>query len=228
LTRRLARPYLDEGFSLLSTGANMALLTDRFDRALAFAVGLHREDLRKGSQTPYVAHLLSVCALVLEDGGTEDEAIAALLHDALEDHPDATDRPSIRREYGERVLALVEGCTDTPADYSGGRKPAWKARKQGYIEHVRHADAGGVRISLADKLHNARAILADYRRIGDALWSRFNVGHPDLVDIRREVLWYYRELAGAFRHAGASGYLIEELERTLEEIDQLILEHGPS
>lgn len=206
----------------------MALLTDRFDRALAFAVGLHREDLRKGSDTPYIAHLLSVCALVLEDGGSEDEAVAALLHDALEDHPGAVDRPTIAREYGERVRALVEGCTDTPADYAGGPKPAWKARKQGYIEHVRDADPGGVRISLADKLHNARAILADYRRIGDQLWTRFNVGHPDPVDIRREVLWYYRELAGAFRQAGAAGYLIEELERTLDEIDRLVLEHGPS
>src|SRR5687767_2034587 len=145
----------------------MPRLTERFDRALAFASRLHREDVRKGSDTPYVAHLLSVCALVVEDGGTEEEAIAALLHDALEDHPEATSRDEIREAFGERVLELVEGCTDTPADYTGGRKPPWRARKEGYVEHVRHADAGGVRVSLADKLHNARAIMADYRRIGD-------------------------------------------------------------
>lgn len=197
------------------------LLTSRFDRALAYASRLHRGDLRKGSATPYVAHLLSVCALVLEDGGTEDEAIAALLHDALEDHPEATSRAELAAGFGERVLALVEGCTDTPPDYAGGRKPPWRARKEAYVAHVRVADAGGVRVSLADKVHNARAILADYRRIGDEVWSRFNVGKQAPAEIRGEVLWYYRAMADAFLHAGASGYLIEELERTLAEIERL-------
>jgi (p)ppGpp synthase/HD superfamily hydrolase len=196
------------------------LLTDRFDRALAYAAHLHHGDLRKGSETPYVAHLLSVCALVLEDGGTEDEAIAALLHDSLEDHPELTDRDTIGRDFGGRVLELVEGCTDTPADYSGGRKPPWRARKEGYIAHVMGADPGGVRVSLADKLHNARSILADHRRIGDEVWVRFRVGFTDPVEIRGEVMWYYRAMAAAFRHAGASGYLIEELERTLDEIER--------
>lgn len=199
-----------------------ASLTERFDRALRLAVDLHRGDLRKGSATPYVAHLLSVCALVLEDGGSEEEAIAALLHDALEDHPQAISRAEIAAAFGERVLTLVEGCTDTPADYAGGRKPPWRGRKEGYVAHVRGADAGGVRVSLADKVHNARAILADYRRIGDAVWTRFSVGRSDPAEIRAEVLWYYRAMADAFRHAGAAGYLIEELERTLEEIERLV------
>jgi (p)ppGpp synthase/HD superfamily hydrolase len=197
-------------------------LTERFDRALAYAAQLHREDVRKGSDVPYVSHLLSVCALVLEDGGSEDEAIAALLHDALEDHPDRADRAAIRLDFGERVLELVEGCTDTPADYAGGRKPPWRARKEAYIAHVLGADAGGVRVSLADKLHNARAILADYRRIGDALWPRFNVGSDDPAEIREQVRWYYRSLADAFRKSGAAGFLIDELERTLAELDRLI------
>jgi (p)ppGpp synthase/HD superfamily hydrolase len=201
-------------------------LGDRFDLALTYASQLHRGDVRKGSGVPYVAHLLSVCALVLEDGGTEEEAIAGLLHDALEDHPEQADRTLIALDFGPRVLELVEGCTDTPPDFRGGRKPPWKARKEAYIEHVRGADAGGVRVSLADKLHNARAILADYRRIGDALWARFNVGSPEPAEIRRQVLWYYRSLANAFREAGASGYLIEELERTLGDIEGLVGESG--
>jgi (p)ppGpp synthase/HD superfamily hydrolase len=203
-------------------------LTDRFDLALGYASELHRKDVRKGSGVPYVAHLLSVCALVLEDEGDEDEAIAALLHDALEDHPDSTDRATIAARFGARVLELVEGCTDTPPEYSGGEKPEWRARKEGYIAHVLTADAGGVRVSLADKLHNARTILADYRRIGDALWTRFNVGRSEPLEIREQVLWYYWSLADAFRRAGASGYLIEELERTLAEIDRLLAERQDS
>ena len=199
-----------------------SMLTDRFDDALAFAIRLHRDDLRKGSETPYVAHLLSVAAIVLEDGGNEDEAIAGLLHDALEDHPRETSREEIGTRFGARVLDLVEGCTDTPQDFAGGRKPPWRQRKEGYIEHVRHADAGALRVSLADKLHNARAILADLRRLGDEVWRRFNVGYEDPADIRREVLWYYRSLLDAFREAGASGYLAEELERTLDEIDRVV------
>jgi (p)ppGpp synthase/HD superfamily hydrolase len=202
-------------------------LTTRFDDALAYATHLHRQDVRKGADVPYVAHLLSVCALVLEDGGTEDEAVAALLHDALEDHPTTTDRREIASRYGERVLELVEGCTDTPADYLGGQKPPWRARKEAYVEHVRGADPGAVRVSLADKLHNARAILSDYRRIGDEVWSRFRVGRSVPAEIREEVLWYYRAMESAFREAGATGYLIEELERTLREIDRLVREANP-
>jgi GTP pyrophosphokinase len=200
----------------------IAVLTERFDRALAYAARLHRDDVRKGSGIPYLSHLLSVAALVIEDGGSEDEAIAGLLHDALEDHPEATDRATLRREFGERVLALVEGCTDTPEDYAGGQKPPWKERKEAYIAHVLGADEGGVRVSLADKVHNARAILADYRRIGDALWTRFNVGRPTPQEVRGEVLWYYRSLAASFRAAGASAYLIEELERTLDTLERVI------
>jgi (p)ppGpp synthase/HD superfamily hydrolase len=199
-----------------------ARLTDRFDLALTYAAQLHRGDVRKGSDVPYVAHLLSVCALVLEDGGSEDEAIAALLHDSLEDHPESADRVAIEADFGARVLELVEACTDTPADYRGGAKPPWRARKEGYIEHVRHADPGALRVSLADKLHNARAILADYRRIGDSLWSRFNVGRREPREIREQVMWYYRSLREAFHEAGATGYLIEELERTLTAIDRQI------
>ena len=198
------------------------VLTERFDQALTYAAQLHRGDVRKGSGIPYVSHLLSVCALVIEDGGSEDEAIAALLHDALEDHPEAVDRAAIRLEFGDRVLELVEGCTDTPADFAGGRKPPWKDRKRAYIQHVREADEGGVRVSLADKVHNARSILADYRRVGESLWTRFNTGSLVPAEIRVEVLWYYRSLQHAFREAGASGFLIDELERTLDAVEELV------
>jgi (p)ppGpp synthase/HD superfamily hydrolase len=178
--------------------------------------------MRKGTRIPYIAHLLSVCALVLEDGGDEEEAVAALLHDSLEDHPEEVKQEDLRKRFGPRVLALVEGATDTPPGYTGGKKPPWKARKQAYIEHARSAGPDMLRLSIADKLHNARAILADYRRIGDALWRRFNVGKSRPHEIRSEILWYYRSLIDAFRHAGASGYLMEELERTIADLEALI------
>jgi (p)ppGpp synthase/HD superfamily hydrolase len=190
-----------------------------FEDALLYAIRLHANDVRKGTAIPYIAHLLSVCALVLEDGGDEEEAIAALLHDSLEDHPEAVSREEIGKRFGPRVLYLVEGATDTPPEYAGGKKPPWKSRKQAYIEHARSAGPDLLRLSLADKLHNARAILVDYRNIGDALWSRFHVGKSKPREIRSEVLWYYRSLIAAFRDAGATGYLIEELERTIADLE---------
>ena len=197
-------------------------LSSRFEDVLLYAVRVHAGDLRKGTSIPYIAHLLSVCALVLEDGGDEEQAVAALLHDALEDHPETVRREEIGKKFGPRVLSLVEGSTDTPPEYKGGKKPPWKGRKQAYIEHVRSAGADMLRLSLADKLHNARAILADYRRMGDALWSRFHVGKSEPGEIRLEILWYYRSLIVAFRDAGATGYLIEELERTIADLEALI------
>lgn len=106
------------------------LLTSRFEEAMVYAAELHRTQTRKGSRVPYLAHLMSVAALVLEDGGDEDEAIAALLHDALEDHPEKTSREEIRRRFGERVASIVEHCTDTPSDWAGGLKPPWRGRKE--------------------------------------------------------------------------------------------------
>jgi (p)ppGpp synthase/HD superfamily hydrolase len=190
------------------------VLTKRFDEALAFAHRVHRDDTRKGTAIPYVAHLLSVCGTVLVDGGDEDEAIAALLHDTLEDHADTISREEIAARFGARVLALVEVCTDTPADYRGGPKPPWRERKTGYLEHLRHAAAADLRISVADKLDNARAVLADFRELGDALWSRFNAG-------REDQLWYFRSLVEGFRHAGVRGRLIDELDRVVGELERL-------
>ncbi|TVP78491.1 MAG: HD domain-containing protein [Gemmatimonadales bacterium] len=135
------------------------MLKERFDQALAEVAKLHRHHLRKGTLVPYLSHLLGVTALVLEDGGDEDEAIAALLHDALEDCPDKISAEEIEEKFGPRVRELVEACTDTPPDHTGGPKPGWKVRKERYLEQV--AGGHGNRISLADKLHNARCILRD-------------------------------------------------------------------
>lgn len=188
------------------------VLTSRFEEALAFAASVHAHDLRKGTSIPYVAHLLGVCALALLDGGDEDEAIAALLHDALEDHPEVVRREDIRARFGPRVLHLVEGCTDTPADFAGGAKPPWRDRKLAYLDHLRQAGLDGYRVSLADKVDNARAILADHRVLGDALWTRFRAGRADQ-------LWYYRSLVTTFRDIGVRGRLIDELDGIVSELE---------
>ncbi len=190
------------------------ILTSRYRDALLYCLDLHGRDTRKAKPVPYVAHLLSVSALVMEDGGDEDEAIAGLLHDALEDHPETTSRKEIGDRFGVRVLHLVESCTDTPPDYAGGEKPPWRMRKEAYLKHLRHAPSGAIRVALADKLHNAREVLADYRRQGDALWGRFNAPKEDQ-------LWFYPSLVAAFRQAGATGYLIDELDRVVSELERL-------
>jgi len=193
------------------------MLSSRFENAVSFAARVHASDLRKGSEVPYLAHLLATCALVLLDGGDEDEAIAALLHDALEDHPETVTREDIRVRFGDRVLDIVVACTDTPPDYSGGRKPPWKARKEQYLERVRTSAPGTLRVSLADKVDNARAILADYRAIGPSVWERFSAGET-------EQLWYYESLVGAYRTAGVRSDLLGELTRVVGEIARLISE----
>ena len=132
------------------------ILSTRFEEALVFAAQLHREQTRKGTTIPYIAHLLGVASIVLEYGGDEDEAIAALLHDAIEDQGGASTREEIRRRFGETVVAIVNGCTDAEVI----PKPPWRARKEDYIAHMAHASPSVRLVSAADKLHNARAILA--------------------------------------------------------------------
>lgn len=187
----------------------------RLDDAFGLAARLHGGDLRKGTQVPYLAHLLAVAALVLLDGGDEDEVIAALLHDALEDHPEAISREEIGARFGARVRAIVESCTDTPPDWRGGRKPPWRARKDAYLAHVRAAPADALRVSLADKLDNARAILADYRLFGPTVWERFSAGGD-------EQLWYYRSLVEAYRGAGVTSPMLAELARVVAELGRLV------
>lgn len=183
-------------------------MTSSFSHALSYAAWLHNGQVRKGSNTPYISHLLAVAALVIEDGGDEEEAIAALLHDALEDQPELTSAAEIQKRFGRRVRELVEGCTDTPAGWAGGVKPAWRERKEAYLAHLRTSPSN-LRISLADKLHNAGCILRDMEQVGDAVWERFAGGKDG-------TLWYYAELASAFRVAGCSGHMMNELERIVD------------
>jgi (p)ppGpp synthase/HD superfamily hydrolase len=190
-------------------------LSARFDDALVYASTLHRTQSRKGTQTPYVAHLLSVAGLVIEHGGQEDQAIAALLHDAIEDQGEETG-PEILRRYGQGVYAIVKGCTDSEVP-KGAPKPPWLSRKEAYIEHARHAPATEKLVSAADKLHNARSILSDYRYLGDAVWARFSG--------RKEgTLWYYRTLVGALGDGETEpglARLVAELDRVVTDLEKL-------
>lgn len=184
-------------------------LSTRFEEALVFTTQLHAGQTRKGTAIPYISHLLAVTAIVIEHGGNEDEAIAALLHDSIEDQGGASTREEIRRRFGDRVVEIVDGCTDTDVV----PKPPWRVRKEEYIAHISVASAPVRLVSAADKLHNARAVLEDYRIVGEALWKRFNGG-------KEGTLWYYRAAVDALRKAGTSP-LIEELDRVVSEIECL-------
>ncbi len=184
----------------------MTTLGPRFESALQYAARLHVTQTKKGTDTPYLAHLMAVTAIVLDDGGTEDEAIAALLHDAVEDQGGRERLDDIRARFGATVAHIVEGCTDsftTP-------KPPWIERKRAYVEHARHLDRPTLRVSAADKAINATAILRDWHKVGDRVWSRFNAS-------REDVLWYYGALVEAFRASGG-GALTEELARVVREL----------
>jgi (p)ppGpp synthase/HD superfamily hydrolase len=186
----------------------MMLLGERFCEALPWAARLHADQLRKVSGTPYVAHLLRVAGIVLDHGGGEDEAIAALLHDAIEDQGGAPTGVEIGRRFGPRVLEIVAACTD--ADQVP--KPPWRTRKEAYIERLRSAPAAVRLVSAADKLDNARSLVADYRRLGESLWQHFRGG-------RDGTLWYYRSVIEALKPAG--GPLVDELALVVAELEEL-------
>jgi GTP pyrophosphokinase len=181
-------------------------LTDKFEDALVYATQLHARQTRKGSGVPYISHLLAVASLVLEHGGDEDEVIAALLHDAVEDQGGLKTLEEIRRRYGGRVAAIVEGCSDSHTI----PKPPWKKRKVAYLAHLEEADPSVRLVSSADKLHNARAILSDLRRDGAGVWKQFNGG-------KEGTLWYYRELVRIFLSFGPHP-IRDELQRVVAEI----------
>jgi (p)ppGpp synthase/HD superfamily hydrolase len=186
------------------------MLTERFGEALAFANEVHRGQLRKGTQVPYIAHLMGVASIALNFGADEDEAIGALLHDAVEDQGGPPMLEEIRRRFGPRVAEIVDGCTDswtTP-------KPPWLPRKRAYIDHVRSASASVRLVSAADKLYNVRAIVRDYRRVGDAVWLRFSASPAD-------VLWYYQSLAEIFSQ-GRDDAIGGELKRAVAELRGIV------
>jgi (p)ppGpp synthase/HD superfamily hydrolase len=179
------------------------VLTPRFDEAFRFAHELHRTQPRKGTSIPYISHLMMVAALVLEHGGNEDQAIAALLHDAPEDQGGAETLAEIRRRFGDVVARIVADCTDSWTE----PKPPWRARKEAYIERLPQKPRDSLVVSLADKTHNAEAILMDYRVLGDDLWSRFNGGADD-------TRWYYNALFEVFAIA-MPGALSDRLSRAV-------------
>ena len=198
------------------TYTDRPLLSDKFDEALLLAASHHRRQLRKGTEIPYLSHLLAVSSLVLEMGGSETEAIGALLHDAVEDGGGRPMLERIRAEFGDDVARIVLANSDSDTE----PKPPWYARKRAYLDAIAHKQPDELRVSLADKLHNARAILLDYRTHGDGLWDRFKAGEGD------SIRWYYRSLYTAFdARRDALGEraapALDELGRTVAEIDRL-------
>ena len=170
--------------------SSTAVLGPRFAGALSYAATLHATQLRKGTKTPYISHLLAVAALAIEYGANEDEAIAALLHDSIEDQGGAEIRRRITALFGQAVADIVEGCTDTDEM----PKPPWRERKERYIAHVAQTSPSVRLVSMCDKLHNARSLIMDLRGKRADLWSRFSAG-------RDETCWYYRQLVNVFRDA---------------------------
>jgi GTP pyrophosphokinase len=183
------------------------MLSSRFRDALVYAAELHAEQTRKASQVPYIAHLLGVTSIALEHGADEDEAIAALLHDAVEDQGGQRTADEIRRRFGDRVVEIVLGCTDADTI----PKPPWRERKERYIAHIEHASPSVWLVATSDKVYNARSILADFCRLGDGVWARFNGGKDG-------TLWYYRTLADKLRDK-APPPLAEELERVVSALE---------
>jgi len=186
----------------------MAKLTSRFDEAFRYAHEAHVAQVRKGSGAPYVSHLMGVASIVLDDGGSEDEAIAALLHDAPEDQGGRGRLADIRERFGDTVAQIVEDCTDS---WNEPKEP-WLERKQAYIQHARKLSGPSLRVSAADKVHNAYAILRDLRNLGERAWERFNATPDDVVA-------YYESLVRAYREAGG-GVLVDELDRIVRGIQR--------
>ncbi|MGB6522770.1 MAG: HD domain-containing protein [Candidatus Cybelea sp.] len=191
-------------------------LSERFDDAVAYANRVHGNQRRKGSEVPYLSHLLAVASLVLEYGGDEDEAIAALLHDAPEDRGGSPVLERIRERFGDRVAGIVEGCSDSLVEDPRQKEP-WQFRKERYHEHLRETgDSSVLLVSAADKLHNARATLSDVQRLGPSVWNRFS-STPE------QALWNYRELLEAYRASADPRvqHAVAELQPVVDALDAL-------
>ena len=184
------------------------MLSARFDEALKYAHDLHRDQERKGTQSPYISHLMGVASIVLDDGGSEDEAIGALLHDAAEDHGGRPRLEEIRSRFGDGVAKIVEDCTDS---WETPKRP-WADRKREYVEHAQNLAPPSLRVAAADKVHNAYAILRDLRNAGDRVWERFSAPADDVVA-------YYVSMVKALRHSGG-GKLVDELDRIVKGIQR--------
>jgi (p)ppGpp synthase/HD superfamily hydrolase len=185
-------------------------LGPRLQRAFRYAAGKHAGQTRKQTAVPYLSHLMAVASLVLEAGGDEDMAIAALLHDVVEDCGGMPRLREIREQFGSRVAKIVEGCTDS----FGEPKREWIERKKDYLREVKHADAETRLVSASDKLHNVRTILADYRLDGEKIWTRFS-------GKKEGTLWYYRALSDEYRRRNPNR-ITRELEIAVAELERMV------
>ena len=184
-------------------------LTPMFAEALAYAYEKHKDQVRKGGDTPYLGHLLTVAGFVIDADGTEAQAIAALLHDAAEDQGGEPTLAEIRQKFGDDVADIVDECSDTVEI----PKPPWRDRKQRYVDHLSEASDGAILVSLADKLHNAHAILRDFRADGSELWQRFNVKDP------QQHLWYYRSLLDVYSKR-VDNWMVDELREVIDALER--------
>jgi (p)ppGpp synthase/HD superfamily hydrolase len=194
------------------TPNHIAKLTERFEKALVYATQLHSLQVRKQTGVPYISHLLSVTALVLEDGGNEDEAIAALLHDAVEDQGGMKTREVILQHFGETVTAIVDGCTES----SVTPKPPWRDRKLRYLQQISQGSVSVRRVALADKLHNARSILSERRQQGEIIWEKFSGG-------KEGTLWFYRAFVEIYEADNFQSILLPELKQVLHQLESDIV-----
>lgn len=188
-------------------------LGERFERALAYAARLHASQVRKDSRTPYIAHLLAVTGLVMEYGGSEDEVIAALLHDALEDQPNhGLTGEEIETQFGSQVLDIVQACSDTLSH----PKPPWQARKEAFLRQLAGAPSSACLVIAADKLHNTRTLVREFREHGDAIWQRFRGG-------REGTLWFNRSVYALLKNRGClPDALLSELDEAMGALESLV------
>ncbi len=184
-------------------------LTSSFEKALGFAFQLHKNQYRKRSHIPYISHLLAVTAIVIENGGSENQAIAALLHDAVEDQGGYDTLQKIEELFGSEVAEIVEGCTDAFTD----PKPEWERRKTAYLKKLKHSPDSILLVSLADKIHNARSLLRDLQSKENNVWEKFNGG-------KEGTLWYYQSLVEIF-NTSPYPYLTSELSQVVKKIEKL-------
>ena len=189
-------------------------LGHRLQRAFRYAAEKHAGQTRKQSAVPYLSHLMAVAAIVLEAGGDEDLATAALLHDVVEDCGGMPRLREVRKQFGRRVAKIVEGCTNS----FGEPKPEWMERKKDYLREVKHADAETRLVSASDKLHNVRTILADYREQGEAVWTRFS-------GKKEGTLWYYRALSDEYQRRNRNR-ITRELEIAVSELELAVSVKG--
>ena len=200
-------------------------LTNEFERALSWAIELHKDQVRKGTKIPYVSHLLGVASLVLEDDGTEEEAIAALLHDAVEDCMVVRGdfEAKLGPDIGSRVFDIVVACSDGGDPAKDARdEETWQERKTSYVNHLNELVSGdaALRVSVADKLHNARAILSDLREYGPDMWQKFNAGES-------AQLWYYNALSEVFNRIH-NRPISRELANVVEQIGHIVNTKNPN